>query len=128
MAFRVQRIDHVEVFVRDIAASARWYAQVLGLEEVLRWDPEPVMIGAGETKLALFQAAPQARSGAQGESDEVLRWHRVAWLTDASGFAAAQQHLRSLGISFHGPVDHGGAGSIYFRDPDGNPLEITHYC
>lgn len=126
MSFAVERIDHVEVFVRDIAASARWYADVLGLCEVCRWDPEPVMIGAGGTKLALFAARPDALPSGERHGD-VLRWHRVAWLTDEAGFAAAQHRLATRGIPFEGPIDHGRSESIYFHDPDGHPLEITWY-
>ena len=124
--FTVQRIDHVEVFVRDLAAAAGWYARVLGLQEVCRWDPEPIMIGAGDTKLALFQAASAAAHTA-GASAATCHWHRVAWRTDRAGLEAAQQHLAQLGIPFRGPIDHGLAWSIYFADPDGNPLEITYY-
>jgi catechol 2,3-dioxygenase-like lactoylglutathione lyase family enzyme len=122
MSFSVQRIDHVEVFVREIEASARWYGQVLGLKEICRWEPEPVMIGVGETKLALFRAEGGAKRQTEG-----LRWHRVAWHTDAAGFAAAQQHLTALGIPYEGPRNHRTAQSIYFQDPDGHPLEITYY-
>ena len=31
VAFRVSQIDHVEMFVPDRYAAARWYQQVLGL-------------------------------------------------------------------------------------------------
>lgn len=120
MTFSVRQIDHVEVFVSDIAHAEEWYGRVLGLQEMERWDPAPVMIGAGTTKIALFQAAK-----ARVAQEERTGWHRVAWLTDKKGFAAAQEHLNSLGISFRGPVDHDTAHSIYFTDPDGNPLEIT---
>ena len=124
MTFAVQSIDHVEVFVRSIPEAIEWYGRVLGLREMARWDPEPVMVGAGGTMLALFQAQPNAAPGAGAELPE-LRWHRVAWKTDRPGFDAAQAHLRALGISFRGPVDHDSAWSIYFQDPDGHPLEIT---
>jgi len=124
MAFSVQSIDHVEVFVRSIPEAIQWYGDALGLREMARWDPEPVMIGAGGTMLALFRAAPNSMR--QGEAAApALRWHRVAWRTDRTGFEAAQAHLTALGISFRGPVDHDTAWSIYFQDPDGHPLEIT---
>lgn len=120
-SFIATKIDHVEVFVRDLDAAVEWYGRVLGLEEVGRWSPEPIMIGAGGTKIALFNGeGAAARKGNNG-------WHRVAWLTDAPGFARAQEHLNALGVTFRGPIDHGSAHSLYFADPDGNPLEITHY-
>jgi catechol 2,3-dioxygenase-like lactoylglutathione lyase family enzyme len=125
MYFGVQRIDHVEVLVRDIEAAARWYRQVLGLEELRRWHPEPVMIGAGDTTLALFQAWPDAASADDDRRYDRIRWQRVAWRVDRAGLEAAQEHLTSLGVDFRGPVDHGTSLSIYFHDPDGNPLEIT---
>ena len=126
MAFKVDQIDHVEVFVRDIEAAAQWYAKVLGLKEVGRWDPEPVMIAAVNTKLALFRADPAAPSNPDDKSRSP-RWRRVAWLTTAEGFIEAQEHLRQCGVTFSGPIDHDSAESIYFRDPDDNPLEITWY-
>jgi catechol-2,3-dioxygenase len=122
MSFAVTGIDHVEVFVRDIEAAARWYADVLGLSEVGRWEPEPVMIGAGSTKLALFRADNDSLAGEGARS-----WHRVAWATDRDGLAAAQKHLTARGIPFRGPIDHGTSHSIYFEDPEGHRLEITAY-
>ncbi len=127
MSFAVDGIDHVEVFVRDIEASVQWYANVLGLKEVGRWDPEPVMIGAGDTKLALFRAADDAAPQAGNRPRTPLRWRLVAWRTTAEGFAEAQDHLATCGVRFEGPIDHGIAKSIYFEDLDGHPLEITYH-
>jgi catechol 2,3-dioxygenase-like lactoylglutathione lyase family enzyme len=124
--FTVERIDHVEVYVRDPEGSARWYAEVLGLREVYRWDPEPIMIGAGGTMLALFQA-PAGAPPVPEMTQPVLRWSRVAFRTDRKGFEIAQRSLTDLNIPFRGPVDHQIAWSIYFSDPDGHPLEITYY-
>ena len=61
MSFAVKAIDHVEVFVSHIAVAAKWYEDVLGLKEMAGWEPEPVMIGAGATKLALFRRIQQER-------------------------------------------------------------------
>ena len=120
--FNAQGIDHVEVFVADLDAAAKWYGEVLGLQEVGRWNPEPIMIGVGGNKLALFKA-----NAARTDRREEAHWHRVAWRVDEIGFAQAQEHLKALGIAFRGPINHELAESIYLSDPDGNPLEITYY-
>jgi len=127
MSLVVQGIDHVEVFVRDIRTAIDWYEKVLGLKIIHRWEPEPVMIGMGTTKLALFQADTSAKPGAADEAGSTLRWHRVAWRIDPNRFQNAQLLLKDLGIRFRGPIDHGVAQSIYFADLDGHPLEITCY-
>ena len=98
MSFAVKAIDHVEVFVGDIEVAAKWYEDVLGLKETMRWEPEPVMIGAGATKLALFRrnSATAPRAGSLRISEG---WRRVAWLTDKAGFEAAKEASRVAGNS-----------------------------
>ena len=127
MPFAVDRIDHVEVFVRDVEASIQWYDTVLGLKEYFRSDPGPVMIGAGDTKLALFKADADASSPIGSRPKAPLRWRLVAWRTTRDGLMAAQRQLTENGVAFDGPIDHDGPVSIYFNDPDGHPLEITCY-
>ncbi len=129
MAFHVKSIDHVEIFVRDIAASERWYRETLGLRRAVSWSPEPVMIGRGGTKLALFRAGRGSRpldTRAHRNSARCVSIHRVAFLTDTRGFEAVQTRLDARGIAFRGPIDHGATRSIYFHDIDGILLEITH--
>ena len=129
MAFRVKHIDHVELLVRDIGKTEAWYRKVLGLKRVQAWEPEPVMIGAGKTMLALFTSTRPKRRlpGRKKNSHRVSHGYlRVAFLTNAKGFEKAQRRLKRLGIPFRGPVDHDVTYSIYFQDLNGLPLEITH--
>ena len=129
MTFRVKHIDHVELLVRDIRKTEAWYRKVLGLKRVHAWDPEPVMIGAGNTMLALFTSnrakgrMPKPKKSGHRVSYGYLR---VAFLTDTKGFREAQRRLKRLRIPFRGPVDHDLTFSIYFQDLNGLPLEITH--
>jgi len=131
MAFRVKHIDHVELRVRDIGKTEAWYRKVLGLKRVQAWDPEPVMIGAGKTMLALFTSS-RARTRMSGKKRKKnghrvsFGYLRVAFLTDKKGFKQAQKRLGKMGIAFRGPVDHDISFSIYFQDLNGLPLEITH--
>lgn len=126
MPFAVLGIDHIEVFVRDIADSAAWYERVLGLKPAGGWEPEPMLIGAGDNFLALFKARAAGPDNADDPRQPAIRWRRVAWRTDQDGFQAAQKYLQAMGVDYDGPTDHGDNESVYFADPDGNPLEITY--
>ncbi len=123
MQFRIGQIDHVDLFVSDVEASVSWYKEVLGLEELMSFDRNPIYIGRGGQMLGLYRA-PQdlvpAKPGLGG-------FRRVAWRTDREGFIAAQEKLRKHKVEFEGPVDREVANSIYFQDPDGHRLEITYY-
>lgn len=134
--FRVEQIDHVELFVPDRRAAAAWYQRVLGLSvipEYEHWarDPRgPLMISsdAGSTKLALFEGEPQG-------SRETAGFHLVAFRVRAEGLARFIARLPDLNlVDHHGRrvtgasvVDHTGARSIYFCDPFGHRLELTTY-
>ena len=129
MAFRVKHIDHVELLVPDIRKTEAWYKKVLGLKRVHAWDPEPIMIGAGKTNLALFSSGrakgTRPRGGKRAHRVS-FGYLRVAFLTSAKGFEKAQRRLKRLRIPFRGPIDHDLTYSIYFQDLNGLPLEITH--
>ena len=124
--FELEGIDHVALAVRDVARSAQWYIDTLGLEARFEgmWKGIPVFVGKGRTALALFPARENALDAtSRGERIGMLH---LAFRASRSEFAAAQCALRSRGISFTFQ-DHEISHSIYFRDPDGNELEITTY-
>jgi catechol 2,3-dioxygenase-like lactoylglutathione lyase family enzyme len=135
-AFRVEAIDHVELFVPDRHAAAAWYERVLGLRVLARhahWAEAPggpLMISSdsGRTMLALFEGTPRGDRPTAG-------FHRVAFRVSRADldrfldrlathpvFDEGGGELRSLAVR-----DHGGALSIYFFDPFGHRLELTTY-
>ena len=133
--FRVEQIDHVEVYVPERYQAAEWYGRVLGLEIVPDfefWADDrrgPLMIASGSgTKVALFEGS------AQGDR-EVVGFIRLAFLAGGAAFVDFVSTVSSLELHDTqgravGPadvVDHKGSYSIYFCDPYGNPLEITTY-
>ncbi len=122
----LEGIDHVALAVRDVAVTARWYIDVLGFEPRYEgmWNGVPVFLGKGQTALALFPAREGALSPAGG--GERIGMLHLAFRATQAGFLAAQDDLKSRGISF-GFQDHEISHSIYFHDPDGNKLEITTY-
>jgi catechol 2,3-dioxygenase-like lactoylglutathione lyase family enzyme len=133
--FKVLQIDHVELFVPDRYAAARWYEHVLGLRilpDYEEWavDGGPLMISSdeGSTKLALFEGQPEP-------SPQTAAFRRVAFRVTAVGFAEFLGRLPELAltdgsrrpVTRSSVVDHQKAYSIYFSDPYGHLLEITTY-
>ena len=116
-------LDHIHVLVRDRAAAVRWYRDVMGLApvpelEVWQADGGPLTLAdaGGHVHIALFERAPAANNKAV-----------IALGVDAPGFVQWREHLsRALGEPV-AVVDHDLSLSLYFRDPDGNPYEITTY-
>lgn len=134
--FKVQQIDHVELFVPDRYEAAQWYQEVLGLEiipEFEFWAEDengPLMISSdgGSTKLALFKGEPQGSRIATGHK-------RVAFRISGAGIMEFISRLKTHNIiggsgeplTAGDVVDHEKSFSIYFVDPYGYNYEITTY-
>lgn len=118
---KLEGIDHVAFAVPDVAETVAWYVEVLGFERQheKEWK-EPAFIGKGTTALALF-----SRKGARTGKPDGPFLH-LALRADRAVFVRAQDELRARGIKFSFE-DHGIAHSIYFRDLNDLPLEITTY-
>ena len=120
MSFELSGIDHIHINVKNRELSESWYKKVFGFkraESLAFWakDGGPLIIQneTGTIHLALF------------ESDDIQSTI-IAFNVSFSGFASFIKHLSNLGISVK-PIDHEISWSIYFKDPDGNPYEVTTY-
>jgi catechol 2,3-dioxygenase len=118
-------LSHMGIFVTDMERMVRFYAEVLGLTVTdrgqgitfdnelafLSSDPEKhhqVALASGRPKDATFSTVMQA-SFAVGSLDDLRAVKAKALANGATG-------LRAL--------DHGNAWSIYFKDPEGNTVEV----
>ena len=123
---RVTAIDHVVLTVRDIERTIAFYERALGMRAVTFGEGRRA-IAFAEGKLNLHQAGrefqPNARVATPGAIDLCFRTDIP--LDDVIG------HLRREGIAIElGPVPKTGARgplrSVYFRDPDGNLIEVAN--
>jgi catechol 2,3-dioxygenase-like lactoylglutathione lyase family enzyme len=124
---KIERLDHLVLTVTNIDATVAFYAEVLGMQ--------PVSFGAGRRALAFGQQKinlhpadaplkPYAARPTPGSADLCL--------ITSTPVPEVIADLRSLGITIEeGPVPRTGAlgpiTSVYFRDPDGNLIEVSHY-
>ena len=127
----IEGFDHVAITVADVDASIAWYERVLGAEplhlDLWRDGRLPVaLLQLGASRLSVHPAAapaaPHAASPTPGSADLCFRW--------SGSVETILEQLASCGVEVvDGPVGRpasdGSAGtSVYFRDPDGNLLEL----
>ena len=127
----VERIDHIVLTVADIEATTRFYERALALEREMFRGPD------GEPRYAL----KFGRQKINLQDRSTVTPTKAARPTFGSGdfclIAAVPlddviAHLRAEKIALEaGPVPRTGAvgklRSIYFRDPDGNLVEVAEY-
>ena len=129
-AIEIRRIDHVVLRVRDVAASKRFYCDVLGCTV----ERESAALGlhqlrAGSSLIDLVPVAgPLGRLGGAGPGAEGRNLDHVALALAAFDADAIAAHLRAHGIDPGDVGDRYGAEgmgpSMYIRDPDGNVVEL----
>ncbi len=122
----VRAIDHFVLTCGDVEATVAFYERTLGMTaETFAGGRRALSFGS--QKINLHQAGaeftPRAERPVPGAGDFCL-------LSDVP-VAEVAEHLESLGIALiEGPVAKTGATgpltSIYFRDPDGNLVEVSN--
>jgi catechol 2,3-dioxygenase-like lactoylglutathione lyase family enzyme len=124
-------IDHIVLTVADIEATMRFYERALGMRPETFRGPDGQQryaLGFGRQKINLQDASTvtptKAARPTLGSGDFCL----IA----AVPIDVVIAHLRDEAISLEaGPVPRRGAlgalRSVYFRDPDGNLVEVAEY-
>ena len=127
MAIDIDRIDHIVLTVHDLERTIAFYSRVLGMEPVT-FAGGRRGLAFGRQKLNLHQAGrefePKALAPAPGAID-------LCFIA-STALEEVIETLREEGIAIiEGPVDKTGAlgpmMSVYFRDPDGNLIEVSNY-
>jgi catechol 2,3-dioxygenase-like lactoylglutathione lyase family enzyme len=116
-------LRHLALNVRDLDAMKRFYVDLLGF--MIEWEPDSdnVYLSSGIDNLALHKGSvgPAGAPGALdhlglivGAADDVDRW---------------AEFLEGRGVTIDArPRTHrDGARSCYFKDPDGNVVQIIHH-
>ncbi len=129
--FAVQRLDHVVLRVRDLDRAEAFYRDVLGCAVERRRDDlglRHLRAGASVIDLVSVDGKLGQRGGAAA-GDGARNVDHVCLRIEPFDEAAIVAHLAAHGIAPQGPasINFGAEGdgpSLYFRDPDGNTLEL----
>ncbi|AZO55563.1 VOC family protein [Mesorhizobium sp. M8A.F.Ca.ET.057.01.1.1] len=120
-------IDHFVLTVASLDATCAFYQRVLGFDRV-DTPGRPTALVFGSQKINVHEISrtfePKAKSPTPGSGDFCLITKRP--LDEFLAVLEANQVMVELG-----PVERIGAQgpmmSVYFRDPDGNLVEVSQY-
>lgn len=118
------RIGHAHLLVRDLARSVAFYTRYLGLKLNEQVGDRTAFLSGGGPHHELALSAIGMDASDQDEKSVGLA-HLAFDMPDKRAFAQAFRQLTEDGIKVS-PVDHKIGWGAYFRDPDGNELEL--YC
>ena len=123
----IVNLDHIVLTVRDIANTVEFYESVLVMSQEI-YDDGRIALKFGNQKINLHEYGkeiePKASQPIPGSED-------LCFITDTK-IEVAMESVKSKGIYIlEGPVKRTGANgsiiSFYFKDPDGNLIEIANY-
>lgn len=127
MTISIDRLDHMVLTVASIEATCEFYSRVLGMK-VTRFGEGRTALTFGRQKINLHEVGrefePRAARATAGSGDLCL--------ISAVALDDVMAHLDACGVNIiEGPVAKTGATgpirSVYFRDPDGNLIEVSEY-
>ncbi len=125
MANGIVGFGHVTIVVNDLAATQRFYGELLGLAEANRpaWAAPGAWYRIGAAQLHI-QVKPEFRP------DPHPVGPHFALYTAAADYHATIERLRAAGIPFHVAPhqdEADGRWRAFCKDPTGNTVEVTDH-
>jgi catechol 2,3-dioxygenase-like lactoylglutathione lyase family enzyme len=126
MTISIRSLDHLVITARDLRATIGFYTNVLGMKHVA-FGNNLHAVHFGDQKFNIHNAAtdvsPKAGNIVPGSKDFCL--------ISETPTSQVIQHLKDCGVEIEEvPVTRSGAPgaleSVYFRDPDGNLVEVSN--
>ena len=123
-AFRsIRAIDYSVIFVRDMVPMRHFYEGILGFPLVRELSPGWIEYRVGANTLAL---AKPSRTAADAPTPKGAASLQLAFKVSASEVDQCADELVRQGVDLLSPPTDQAFGhrTLFFRDPDGNLLEI----
>jgi catechol-2,3-dioxygenase len=122
----IHRLNHAVLYVRDLARSVAFYADVLGFRQVMGLSGAAFLQAPGSTNdhdIGLFELGAGAGPSTAGRTTVGL--YHLAWEIDTlAELERLAARLAETG-ALVGASDHGTTKSLYAKDPDGLEFEVA---
>lgn len=127
MAFKIRRVGHLVLTVKDVKRSRKFFEEVLGLPVVAENERGMVFFSTDVKDNHHMLALMPGKAGAATPMPDHIGMQHVSF--ELGSFAELQDAYRRFkenGVPVEYTTFHGVTKSVYFFDPDGNRLEV--YC
>jgi glyoxalase family protein len=130
---QVQGVHHLTFVGSNREAIIDFYQGLLGMRLVLDQPnldvpgEEHLYFDAGDGRLLTYFVRPTRVNDATPNPEGIGNLHHMALTVSHAVFTQVAERLNALGIENTGPIDRGFMDSIYFRDPNGQRLELACY-
>ncbi|HEU5197519.1 MAG TPA: VOC family protein [Methylomirabilota bacterium] len=123
-AFRaIRAIDYTVIFARDMTAMRRFYEEVLAFPLLRELSPGWIEYRVGDNTLALARPSRTAGDAPTPAGSASLQ---LAFKVSATDVDRCADELVRQGVTLLSPPTDQAFGhrTVFFRDPDGNLLEV----
>lgn len=130
---QTQGVHHITLVGSNRQATIEFYEGVLGMPLVFSQpnldvpEEEHLYFDAGDGRLITFFVRPDRQNDSTPNPEGIGNVHHLAFTVSRAVYTQVAKRLDEQGIWNTGPIDRGFMDSIYFRDPNGQLLELACY-
>lgn len=118
------RIGHVHLKVSDLDRSIAFYRDVIGLSVQQQYGRSAAFLSADGYHHHVGLNTWTSQGAGPATHRSVGLYHVAFLYPDAESWRRAVRHVVASGVPIDGSADHGVSQAVYFRDPDGNGIEL----
>jgi glyoxalase family protein len=130
---QAQGVHHITFVGSNRQATIDFYQGVLGMPLIFEQPnldvPEETHLyfDTGDGRLITFFVRPTRQNDPTPNPEGIGNLHHLAFAVSHAVYTQVAERLTERGIWNTGPIDRGFMDSIYFRDPNGQLLEMACY-
>lgn len=118
------KIGHVHLKTADLERAIGFYRDILGFKVTQNFGGQAAFLAAEDYHHHIGLNTWHSAGAPPPPAHHTGLYHVAFLYPDRASLGAALQRVLDSGIPLDGAADHGVSEAVYFRDPDGNGIEL----